>query len=68
MKKQSINNEIQTVISVADYYTDHIYLKYNIVNNNIARIVLTARLVEYLQLVTTTSVVSDMCVLITVKY
>ncbi|MFR5507966.1 MAG: hypothetical protein ACLTKT_01965 [Clostridia bacterium] len=34
MKKQSINNEIQTVISVADYYTDHIYLKYNIVNNN----------------------------------
>ena len=34
MKKQSINNEIQTVISVADYYTDHFYLKYNIVNNN----------------------------------
>lgn len=34
MKKQSINNEIQTVISVAYYYTDHIYLKYNIVNNN----------------------------------
>lgn len=34
MKKQSINNKIQTVISVANYYTDHIYLKYNIVDNN----------------------------------
>lgn len=29
---------------------------------------LDCRLVEYLQLVTTTSVVSDTCVLITVKY